>query len=159
VRCGAPDRVPSRQPDLFALYVVEALCDSDPFRSRSWLLRRACDSNLLNGYFAGKVAHGRHLARQEPTFSRWAAAALLAGHLTGAADEDHIVRNIGFPAAERQHMVDQYVSLLNRADWTAIAEAHLQEGDEYSEWIAYATRRVPLNAFTNLPDESEPAPP
>jgi len=184
------------------VYVVEELCGYDPWGSRSWLLRRACDGDLLNGYLAGKVAsaahlheaiirddaddelidhtglllqamahcagmgmtlatypparaviaaHARHLGRQQPTFSRWAATAVLAGYLTGATDEDYVDRNVGFSAEERQHMVGEYASVLNRPDWTAVAEAHLKEGDDNSEWIAYATRLVPLNAFTDPP--------
>jgi hypothetical protein len=71
----------------------------------------------------------------------------------GALDETHIDRNIGLPAAERQRMAGEYASVLNRADWTAVAEACLKEGDDYSEWLAYASRDVPLNAFTDLPDD------
>jgi hypothetical protein len=185
------------------VYVVEALCDSDPGTSRSWLLRRACDGDLLNGYFAGKAAtaahlheaitgddaddelidhttrllgfmagcagmgmtlggypparaviaaHARHLGRQHPTFARWAEAALLAGRLAGILDKDLIDRNVGFTAPERQRMTAAYASVLNRPDWTAVAEAHLVEGDDYSEWIAYATYGIRLNAFTDLPD-------
>ncbi|MFJ9249025.1 hypothetical protein [Streptomyces sp. NPDC101776] len=41
------------------VYVVDALCrldlDGDP-AVRPWLLHRACDGDVLNGYFAGKVA-------------------------------------------------------------------------------------------------------
>lgn len=99
------------------------------------------------------VAHASHLGRQQPTFSRWATAATLADYLTGAPNEDLIDRNIGFSAVERQHIVDQYASVLNRADWTAVTEARLKEGDDYSEWIAHATRRIPLNAFRDLPDD------
>ncbi|GAA2535012.1 hypothetical protein ACPCK9_06865 [Streptomyces koyangensis] len=38
------------------VYVVEALCRLDDPAARPWLLRRACDGDFLNGYFAGKVA-------------------------------------------------------------------------------------------------------
>jgi hypothetical protein len=38
------------------VYVVEALCGLDDPTARSWLLRRACDGDFLNGYFAGQVA-------------------------------------------------------------------------------------------------------
>ncbi|MFE4056809.1 hypothetical protein ACFXP3_11005 [Streptomyces sp. NPDC059096] len=38
------------------VYVVEALCGLDTPAARHWLLRRACDGDFLNGYFAGKVA-------------------------------------------------------------------------------------------------------
>ncbi|CAL9580795.1 hypothetical protein [Streptomyces sp. enrichment culture] len=38
------------------VYVVETLCRLDDPPIRPWLLRRACDGDLLNGYFAGTVA-------------------------------------------------------------------------------------------------------
>ncbi|WP_206300949.1 hypothetical protein [Streptomyces populi] len=38
------------------VYVVEALCRLDDPTARPWLLRRACDGDVLNGYFAGTVA-------------------------------------------------------------------------------------------------------
>ncbi|WP_262062442.1 hypothetical protein [Streptomyces sp. STR69] len=38
------------------VYVVEALCRLDDPTARPWLLRRACDGDVLNGYFAGRVA-------------------------------------------------------------------------------------------------------
>ncbi|WP_254390412.1 hypothetical protein [Streptomyces sp. AC550_RSS872] len=38
------------------VYVVEALCRLDDPAVRLWLLRRACDGDFLNAYFAGRVA-------------------------------------------------------------------------------------------------------
>ncbi|MFE0458588.1 hypothetical protein ACFW1A_04905 [Kitasatospora sp. NPDC058965] len=38
------------------VYVVEALCRLADPRARPWLLRRAADGDVLNGYFAAKVA-------------------------------------------------------------------------------------------------------
>ncbi|MGW5867120.1 hypothetical protein ACWFRJ_33730 [Streptomyces sp. NPDC055239] len=38
------------------VYVIEALCRLDDPTARPWLLRRACDGDFLNGYFAGQVA-------------------------------------------------------------------------------------------------------
>ena len=43
------------------VYVVEALCRRAGAEVRSWLLRRACDGDFLNGYFAGRVATAAHL--------------------------------------------------------------------------------------------------
>ncbi|MFJ9843825.1 hypothetical protein ACIRYZ_25890 [Kitasatospora sp. NPDC101155] len=43
------------------VYVVEALCRLDSPTARPWLLRRACDGDFLNGYFAGKVATAARL--------------------------------------------------------------------------------------------------
>jgi hypothetical protein len=51
------------------VYVVEALCRLQDPVARPWLLRRACDGDFLNGYFAGKVAQtaGLHEAIAEPS--------------------------------------------------------------------------------------------
>lgn len=43
------------------VYVVEALCRHGLSGSRPWLLRNACDGDVLNGYFAGRVATAAHL--------------------------------------------------------------------------------------------------
>ncbi|GGM61355.1 hypothetical protein GCM10011608_53040 [Micromonospora sonchi] len=43
------------------VYVVEALCTVGSTVARPWLLRRACDGDYLNRYFAGKVATAAHL--------------------------------------------------------------------------------------------------
>ena len=43
------------------VYVIEALSGSGTPSSRAWLLRNACDGDVLNGYFAGRVATRAHL--------------------------------------------------------------------------------------------------
>ncbi|MEU3448306.1 hypothetical protein AB0H29_13940 [Streptomyces thermolilacinus] len=43
------------------VYVVEALCRLDDPAVRPWLLRRACDGDHLNEYFAGKAAEAARL--------------------------------------------------------------------------------------------------
>ncbi len=43
------------------VYALEALCRLDDPAARPWLLRRACDGDFLNGYFAGKVAGAARL--------------------------------------------------------------------------------------------------
>ncbi|GEA87414.1 hypothetical protein [Cellulomonas cellasea] len=44
------------------VYVVEALCRNGlSSAARAWLLRRSCDGDYLNGYFAGEVATTAHL--------------------------------------------------------------------------------------------------
>ncbi|GAA2117013.1 hypothetical protein GCM10009802_17800 [Streptomyces synnematoformans] len=50
------------------VYVVEALCRLDDPAARLWLLRRACDGDFLNAYFAGSVAEATdlHEAIAEP---------------------------------------------------------------------------------------------
>jgi hypothetical protein len=43
------------------VYVVEALCLAGGTAARPWLLRRSCNGEVLNGYFAYKVATAAHL--------------------------------------------------------------------------------------------------
>lgn len=43
------------------VYVVEALCRAGGRTARPWLLRRACNGDFLNGYFAGEVATAAHV--------------------------------------------------------------------------------------------------
>lgn len=43
------------------VYVIEALCRDGAYACRQWLLRHACDGDVLNGYFAGQVATAAHL--------------------------------------------------------------------------------------------------
>ena len=92
------------------------------------------------------AAHAGHLGRQQPTFSRWTTAVILAGHLTGPG-------SIGFSEADRQRLADAYALVLNRADWTAVARARMKEGDNPSGWIRHATRSIRLNAFTEPPED------
>lgn len=43
------------------VYVIEELCGYGTGEGREWLLRHACDGDVLNGYFAGQVANAAHL--------------------------------------------------------------------------------------------------
>ncbi|MFG1914637.1 hypothetical protein [Micromonospora sp. NPDC048898] len=43
------------------VYVVESLCKVGGTGARPWMLRRACDGDYLNRYFAGQVATAAHL--------------------------------------------------------------------------------------------------
>ncbi|MFF2085656.1 hypothetical protein ACFVVM_17920 [Nocardia sp. NPDC058176] len=44
------------------VHVVEKLCETNALASRDWLLRRACNGEFLNKYFAGTVAVTADLA-------------------------------------------------------------------------------------------------
>ncbi|MEU9021389.1 hypothetical protein [Actinomadura sp. NPDC048394] len=61
------------------VYVVEALCRRGGGEARSWLLRRACDGDFLNGYFAGRVATAAHLHEA----------------ITGDAPDDELIDHTG----------------------------------------------------------------
>ncbi|MEV1116753.1 hypothetical protein AB0I91_16910 [Actinosynnema sp. NPDC049800] len=51
------------------VYVVEALCLVGGTEERDWLLRRSCDGDFLNSYFAARVATAAHLHEAITTWS------------------------------------------------------------------------------------------
>lgn len=177
------------------VYVVEALCLAGGSQARSWLLRRACDGDVLNGYFAGNVAtaahlheaitapdadaelidhtgrllkimtasrgmgmtwkhypparlvleaHAGHLARQAPTISRYIDAAVIADHLAQTSP-DHL----GIAPDQRQRLLERYLAVLRRTDWTTMAQAQIDPDDDYFVWFAETiAARLRLPAFT-----------
>ncbi|MEU8376130.1 hypothetical protein AB0C22_23825 [Micromonospora sp. NPDC048894] len=176
------------------VYVVESLCKMGSSRARPWLLRRACDGDCLNRYFAGEVAtaahlheaitavdpdselvdhtgllltimadsagmgmtldhyppapvviaaHAEHAGRLEPTVGRFVMAAQLAGYL-----RQPTVR-LSWSNGRREQVLDNYLSLLDREDWCAVARAGLAAGDQRITWLAEALApELGLRAFT-----------
>ncbi|WP_433124493.1 hypothetical protein ACQPWW_19545 [Micromonospora sp. CA-240977] len=62
--CGGADALlwlAERVTDWGRVYVVESLCKVGGTGARPWMLRRACDGDYLNRYFAGEVATAAHL--------------------------------------------------------------------------------------------------
>ncbi|MEV4141689.1 hypothetical protein AB0J72_57240 [Dactylosporangium sp. NPDC049742] len=179
------------------VYVVEALCRGGGTSSRSWLLRRACDGDFLNGYFAGKVAtaahlheaitgadvdddlvdhtgrllavmadcdgmgltldhyppapavlaaHAGHLARQTPTVSRYVDAAIIVDHLTSKPPD-----RCGCTAEQRDRVAEQYLTVLDRADWCDAVRAGLDPAGDFFHWFATdVAARLRLRAFADL---------
>ncbi|MBC6464758.1 hypothetical protein HKK74_04495 [Actinomadura alba] len=177
------------------VYIVEALCLGGSTRARSWLLRRACDGDYLNGYFAGRVAtaahlheaivapdadeplidhtgrllkimaqcggmgttwehypptsivleaHAGHLAHQAPTLSRYLDAAHIADDLAQAAPD-----RLGITADHRQRLLDQYLVVLCRPDWSEAAQAGFDPDNDYFPWFAETiAARLRLPGFT-----------
>ncbi|MFN8075125.1 MAG: hypothetical protein U0Q15_06845 [Kineosporiaceae bacterium] len=179
------------------VYLVEALCRVGAVSSRDWLLRRACDGDVLNGYYAGDVAiaadvceaitapspddelidhtgrllhlmadaggmgttlghypsaptvlaaHARLLAGQEPTTTRFLVAALLTDSLQRRPPE-----RSGCTAAQRDAIVEQYVSVLDRPDWCEALLAGLNpQSPEASFLVGTVAPRLPLRALADL---------
>jgi hypothetical protein len=110
------------------VYVVEKLCESGG--AREWLLRRACDGDFLNAYFAAQVATASHL--------------LLAISADDADEEivDHTGRLLGIltwcegmgsdlwhhpPAAALVQAYTRHVTLLPPTDTRQHQRTHLAE--------------------------------
>ncbi|GAA2161521.1 hypothetical protein [Actinomadura napierensis] len=119
------------------VYVVKALCRRGGDEARSWLLRRACDGDLLNGCFAGLVAtaahlheaitcdapddedaHVGHLARQKPSWTRYVRAAHIADHLAQSEPG-----RFGLTPERRDDLLGRYLDVLRHPEWSAAARA------------------------------------
>ncbi|GGN95753.1 hypothetical protein GCM10010112_86340 [Actinoplanes lobatus] len=147
------------------VYVIEAMCRRGVHTSRDWLLRNACDGDLLNGYFAGKVAIA---ARLDEAISDPGADDPLVDHtgrllstLAICGGMSHTLRDL--PAADRiisahaGHLSrrpptylryvdaavvadvspnDIYLELLRRPDWVDAARAGFADDPDYFDWFA-----------------------
>ncbi|MFC4857216.1 hypothetical protein [Actinophytocola glycyrrhizae] len=95
---------------------------------------------------AGSVlaAYAAHLGRQAPTVNRYVNAAVLAHHLT-----EKTPRQCGCTAEQRDHLVRQYLAVLDREDWCDTVRAGLDPDSEFSAWFAgTVATRLRLRAFT-----------
>ncbi|WP_344238122.1 hypothetical protein [Actinocorallia libanotica] len=75
-------------------------------------------------------AHVSHLARQQPTARRYYTAAHIADRLL-KGDPD--LPNL--PPDHQARLLDQYLTILRRDDWSAVIRADLNSTDEYSTWF------------------------
>lgn len=179
------------------VYVIETLCQQGAYASRRWLLRRACDGDFLNGYFAGRVAttahlheaitgtetdddlvdhtgrllkimtessgmgmtlehyppaphvlaaHVARLGRQTPTPTRYVDAASIADHLA-----DKTPQRSGCTNEQRDHLVRQYLAVLDRQDWCDAVRAGIDADNDFFAWFASnPAARLHLRAFTEM---------
>ncbi|MEU7751153.1 hypothetical protein [Micromonospora sp. NPDC049171] len=184
------------------VYVVEALCRRGAAKSRAWLLRRACDGDYLNGYFAGRVAttahlheaitstdgddnlidhtgrllrimadcdgmgmtlehyppapavlaaHAAHLAQQPPTANRYVDAAIIANYLTAKPPN-----RCGCTTEQRDHIVQQYLAVLDRPEWHAAVRAgHGLNSDFFAWFTGHVAARLRLAAFSDVAENGE----
>lgn len=95
------------------------------------------------------TSHAAHLARQAPTVPRYLDAAAIADHL--AEKQPH---RCGCTAQQRDLIVQQYLAVLDRADWCDTIRAGLDPDNDFFAWFAdtVATRRR-LRAFIDITDE------
>ncbi|MFB7297385.1 hypothetical protein [Streptomyces rubiginosohelvolus] len=176
------------------VYVVEALCGLDDPAVRPWLLRRSCDGDVLNGYFAGRVAtvarlhealddletdsemvdhvgrllnemsdcagmgltlahyphapmvldaHARCVGLLGPTLERYLTIALLTQHMTTESPE-----KAGCSATQQEALRVSYLSILDREEWTKVAQEGLADDDHRMRWLAdYRAPQLRLRAF------------
>jgi hypothetical protein len=74
--------------------------------------------------------HAELLQAQTPTVARYITSAVLAYQL--ANREPH---RLGCTASQRDLLVAQYLSVLNRTDWCDTVRAGFDPGNEYHTWV------------------------
>ncbi|MGV9377520.1 hypothetical protein ACWDRB_16975 [Nonomuraea sp. NPDC003707] len=96
-------------------------------------------------------AHAGHLGRQTPTLSRYINAAVIADHLAQKPPE-----RLGCTLEDRSRLLQQYLAVLNRDDWSETARMELASDSWFANNVA---ARLHLRAFTNNPANAgtEPA--
>ncbi len=75
-------------------------------------------------------AHVTHLAHQQPTRHRYVTAAYIADRLL-KADPD--LPNL--PPEHQGRLLDRYLTILRRDDWSSMARASLDPADEFPAWF------------------------
>lgn len=96
-------------------------------------------------------AHAHHLSRQTPTLSRYVDAAVIADHLAQKQPE-----RVGCTLEHRDRVLQHYLAVLNREDWSETARAELASDSWFASNVA---ARLHLQAFTNAEADAgtEPA--
>ncbi|MCP2322269.1 hypothetical protein HDA40_000776 [Hamadaea flava] len=92
------------------------------------------------------ASHAGHLSAQAPTVGRYLDAAVIADHLAEKPSE-----RLGCSVEQRDHLVQQYLAVLDRQDWCDTVRSGLDPTSDYFAWFAenIATRRR-LRAFMDL---------
>ncbi|TMR88217.1 hypothetical protein [Nonomuraea basaltis] len=86
-------------------------------------------------------AYASHLGRQTPTLSRYINAAIIADHLAQKPPE-----RLGCTLEHRDRLLQQYLAVLNREDWSETARAELASDSWFASNVA---ARLHLRAFTS----------
>jgi hypothetical protein len=121
------------------VYAVEALCRLDDPAVRPWLLRRACDGDVLNGYFAGKVATVTQLHEE-----------------LGALDTDHeMVDHVGRLLHVMSGCAGMGLTLAHYPHAGAVLEAHARHASSLSPTIErYFTIAVLTQHLATTPSKA-----
>lgn len=92
------------------------------------------------------AAHAAHLARQTPALHRYVEAAVIADHLTDKQPDRY-----GSTSEQRDHIVQQYLTVLNRPEWCDTVRAGLDSASDYFAWFtSNVAARLHLRAFADL---------
>lgn len=95
------------------------------------------------------AAHAAHLSQQAPTVSRYIEAGVIAFHLTNKTPQE-----CGCTTEQRDHIVRQYLAVLDRDDWCDTIRANLDQANRHSVWFAAnVATRLRLRAFTDPPGD------
>ncbi|GGL07705.1 hypothetical protein GCM10014719_07240 [Planomonospora parontospora subsp. antibiotica] len=90
-------------------------------------------------------AHAGHLSRQEPTVNRYVGAATLAGHLTRQSPQ-----RLGCTPEQRDHILQRYLAVLDREDWSRTVRAGLDRNGYFFTWfVENVAVPLRLRAFTD----------
>jgi hypothetical protein len=94
------------------------------------------------------AVHAAHLGQQTPSVSRYIDAVVIADHLVTKAPE-----KCGCSTEQRDHIVQQYLAILNRQDWCDIASDDLDWDNDFRAWFAAnIAARLYLRAFMEMTD-------
>ncbi|MEV4889213.1 hypothetical protein AB0K48_07485 [Nonomuraea sp. NPDC055795] len=94
-------------------------------------------------------AHVGHLARQVPTVSRYLDAACIADHLSRMPPD-----TLELDPDRQDHLLARYLTVVNRSDWSKMAQAAFDPGDDFFIWFAQTiATRLRLSAFTQTDTE------
>jgi len=92
------------------------------------------------------TAHAANLGRQTPTVARYVDAAVIAYYLA-----DDVPDRSGCTTDQRDRIVQQYLSVLNRQDWGDTVRAGLDLDSDFFAWFAdNVTARLHLRPFSDL---------
>ncbi|MFD6735946.1 hypothetical protein ACFWDZ_33150, partial [Micromonospora aurantiaca] len=92
------------------------------------------------------AAHVARLDRQTPTLNRYVDAAIIADHLA-----DKTPQRSGCTNEQRDHLVRQYLAVLDRQDWCDAVRAGVDADNDFFAWFASnPAARLHLRAFTEM---------
>jgi hypothetical protein len=98
-------------------------------------------------------AHARHVVRLRPAVERYFAAASIAQYLARQTPDGSDEPGV---KARWEEARTSYLTLLDRDDWCATAQAGLASGDDRLRWLADAVApELNLRAFLNNPSSDE----
>ena len=97
------------------------------------------------------AAHAAHLAQQSPTANRYVDAAIIADYLTAKPPNQY-----GCTTEQRDHIVRQYLAVLERPDWrAAVREGRGLNKDFFAWFTGHVADRLRLGAFSDVAESDE----